>query len=437
MKRTSATVYRERALLVKVHLGRDKPVGRKGEPAYRHGRPDDSGLTELEQLASTAGAIIVEQLFQNRVTPHNSYYVGPGKAEEIAALAREEEIDVVIFNNDLSPSQIRNLEKEFKIKVIDRTELILDIFATHARTRQAKLQVELAQLEYALPRLKRLWTHLSRIEGGIGIGQRGPGEKQIEIDRRLARNRIVRLKRELDNLDQQRQRVAAARSEDFTVALIGYTNAGKSTLMNALTDTTILVEDKLFSTLDTKTHIWQLRNGHKVLLSDTVGFIRNLPHHLVSSFHATLQEVIQADLLLHVVDASHEEVTMQVESVNRVLAELQCPDKPILLLFNKTDQLDPINRTIIAKQFPEALFISAVKKQGLDELEGQVTELMESSYEELWLNVPAGRGKLLAYINDRGRILEKTYRDTTVRLKVRLGPRDAAYVRNQLTEHAN
>lgn len=425
MKQTSITVYRERALLVNVHLGR-------GKPAYRQGRPDDSGLTELDQLASTAGAIVVEQLIQNRNTPHTSYYIGPGKVAEIAALAQEKEIDTVIFNNDLSPAQIRNLENELKTKVIDRTELILDIFATHARTRQANLQVELAQLEYALPRLKRLWTHLSRIEGGIGIGQRGPGEKQIEIDRRLARNRIVRLKRELANLDLRRQREASARKEDFTIALVGYTNAGKSTLMNTLTNTAILVADKLFSTLDTKIHIWELRNRHKVLLSDTVGFIRNLPHHLVSSFHATLQEVIQADLLLHVVDASHEQAVAQAESVNQVLAELKCPEKSILLLLNKIDQLDPIEKAIISKQFPEALSISAIKKQGLDELETRVTELIESSYEELCLTVPAGQGKLLAYINDRGRILEKVYQDTTVRLKVRLGPRDATYVRNQL-----
>lgn len=240
------------------------------------------------------------------------------------------------------------------------------------------------------------------------------------------------MKRELTRLNLRRQREATARSENFTMALIGYTNAGKSTLMNTLTDTDLLVEDKLFSTLDTKTHIWKLRNGHKVLLSDTVGFIRNLPHHLVSSFQATLQEVMQADLLLHMVDASHPQAMSQVESVNQVLAELKCRDKPVLLLFNKIDQVDPVEKTIISKQFPEALFISALKSSGLEELEARVTELVESSYEELSLAIPAGQGRLLAYINDKGQILEKVYQDTSVRLKVRLGPRDATYVKRQL-----
>ncbi|MCK5579438.1 MAG: GTPase HflX [Planctomycetes bacterium] len=429
MKRIKLTVYKEKAILVGIitSKGAKEWIG----PTRKRRRQPEDYLEELNRLAQTAGAIVTEQIIQHRTKLDPGYCLGRGKAEEIAQLVKDQKIDVIIFDNDLSPGQIRNLEKVCGTKVIDRSELILDIFATHARSKQAKLQVELAQLEYTLPRLKRLWGHLSRIEGGIGIGQRGPGEKQLEIDRRLARDRITRLKRELAEVTARRQREVAARSNNFTVALVGYTNAGKSTLMNTLTDTKVYVDDKLFSTLDTKTHVWKLKNGQKVLLSDTVGFIKNLPHHLVSSFHATLEEVTQADLLIHVVDAGlpvslagRPTVKTHVEAVKIVLKELGCDEKQIILALNKVDETDPLELTILRKHYPDAIQISARNKKGLDELEKKVTGYLAGRQLELDLQVSAGNGKLLAYLADRGQILKKVYEDGLVRIKVRLGPRD-------------
>jgi len=255
-----------------------------------------------------------------------SHYIGKGKVSQLAELCKDKEIDVVICDDDLAPAQVSNLEKIIDTKVIDRSELILDIFAARAKTAQAKLQVELAQLEYTRPRLKRMWSHLSRIEGGIGT--RGPGEKQLEVDKRLVSKRVLTLKKRLAQVTDRRKRQAKSRKEHTTVSLVGYTNSGKSTLMNRLTEAGVLVEDKLFATLDTKTSICDLGNGRKVILSDTVGFIRKLPHHLISSFEATLEEVIWADFLLHVVDVSSPDVIEQVKAANNVLKELDCSKKP-------------------------------------------------------------------------------------------------------------
>ena len=276
-------------------------------------RPPDDPLDEIRGLAKTAGLIVVGSMLQKRQQVDIATYIGSGKVEELKELVEAHEADLVVFDNDLGPAQTRNLEKQLGVKVVDRTEVILDIFATQARTHEAHLQVELAQLEYAMPRLKRMWTHLSRYKGGIGV--RGPGEKQLEEDRRLVGHRIQELKAKLAKIQARKEREVAGRGDVPTVSLVGYTNAGKSTLMNALTDAGVLVEDKLFATLDTRTRRWRFRGGGHVLLSDTVGFIRDLPHALVASFKATLEEARQADLLLHVVDASSPEAEKQIQAV--------------------------------------------------------------------------------------------------------------------------
>ncbi len=315
---------RERAILVGVLL------------PHSDATPDDP-LEELRGLAKTAGLQIVGSLLQKRQQIDIATYIGSGKVEELKAIVEAEEADVVVFDNDLGPAQTRNLEKKLEVKVVNRTELILDIFATHAQTHEAHLQVELAQLEYAMPRLKRMWTHLSRYKGGIGV--RGPGEKQLEEDRRLVGHRIQELKAKLAKIQAQKEREVASRDDVPTLSLVGYTNAGKSTLMNALTEAGVLVEDKLFATLDTRTRRWRFRGGGQALLSDTVGFIRDLPHALVASFKATLEEARQADLLLHVVDASSPEAENQIRAVKSVLAELGLEDHPTLLVLNKSDKV--------------------------------------------------------------------------------------------------
>lgn len=429
------TVYRERAILVGTisprHFGRDSTYVSPKD------HQEDDPLAELEQLAITAGAIVVEKITQKKQKPDVAYYIGRGKVSELKELADKNDIDTVIFDNDLSPGQIRNLENELKIKVLDRTELILDIFVTHARSLQAKLQVELAQLEYTLPRLTHLWSHLSKIEGGVGIGQRGPGEKQLEMDRRIARDRITKLKREIEDINQHHKRTTENRSSYFNIALLGYTNAGKSALMNALTGTDCLVENKLFSTLDTKTQLWNPANHYKVLLSDTVGFIRNLPHHLVASFNATLQEVIDADLLLHIVDVFQPGIDQRIQAVDKVLEELGCSQKPRLLVFNKIDKIDPLEMQIVSKEFPDSVFISAKNKQGLDALAGRIVEFIAKDETLSTFSVSAGDGKFLSYLEEMGNIISKTYRDGMVRIKIRLSPHAKAKVMGYLEANKN
>ncbi|MHC5543057.1 GTPase HflX, partial [Singulisphaera rosea] len=333
----------------------------------------DDPLDEIRGLAKTAGLIVVGSMLQRRHQVDIATYIGSGKLEELKELVQAHEADLVVFDNDLGPAQTRNLEKHLGVKVIDRTEVILDIFATSARTHEAHLQVELAQLEYALPRLKRMWTHLSRYKGGIGV--RGPGEKQLEEDRRLVGHRIQDLKAKLTKVQERKEREVAGRSDAPTVSLVGYTNAGKSTLMNALTDAGVLVEDKLFATLDTRTRRWRFRGGGQVLLSDTVGFIRNLPHTLVASFKATLEEARQADLLLHVVDASSPDAEMQIRAVKTVLDELGLADHPTILVLNKTDRVpDRSFLDVLEAHHHDSVAISAAQGDGLARLEQAVRE---------------------------------------------------------------
>ncbi|HEY3225834.1 MAG TPA: GTPase HflX [Planctomycetota bacterium] len=410
MRQSHTTVFLERALLAGIADGEPVP---RGEP-----------LEELARLAETAGAKVVERVVQKRDTPGAKYYIGSGKVDEIAAAVEREKIDVVIFENDLSPAQIRNLEKQIKRKVIDRTQLILDIFATHARTQQAKLQVELAQLEYSLPRLRWMWSHLGQQAGGaIGgaIGVRGPGEKQLEIDRRVARRRVYELKKEIAVIEKRKQREVGARALDnYTVSLVGYTNAGKSTLMNALTGAEVLAEDRLFSTLDTRTRLWKLADGSKVLLSDTVGFIRNLPTGLVTSFHATLEEVVQADLLLHVVDSSDPESERQIEAVEDVLAKIGAREKDTLILFNKTDRLrDAVELTLLARRHPDSLAISAKTGVGLTGLAERISKILASRLVELEVEIPQSEGRLLADLAANAMVLQREDGSERVRMRLR------------------
>jgi GTP-binding protein HflX len=407
-------VHRERAVLVAVLL-----------PG--HERDPREPLSELYGLATTAGAIVVGTLIQKRQRPDAGTYLGHGKAEELRDLVQQCQADVVIFDNELTPGQIRNLELATDTKVLDRTEVILDIFASRAHTHEARLQVELAQLEYALPRLKRMWTHLSRMEGGIGM--RGPGEQQLEEDRRIVDRKIVELRRKIKLIQSRKEREVRSRSGEHTVAIVGYTNAGKSTLMNALTGADVLVEDKLFATLDTRTRRWPIANFGQVLLSDTVGFIRGLPHSLVASFKATLEEVTQADLLLHVVDASSDSAREQISAVQTVLEEIGCTRKPTVMALNKSDNVpDRSYLDALKAVYPNAVAVSAKARTGLGDLAQYVSEMLSRQFVDVEVDLSAGNGKLLAYLRAHAIEQSRIYEDGRVRVHCRLARQCLAQV---------
>ena len=417
LKRTDLAVQQERVVLMAVLLpGREVNVRRP--------------LDELASLAETAGAEVVDGLVQKLTKVNASTYMGRGKAEELRDRAEANEAGTIIFDNDLSPRQIRELEKITGCKIIDRSELILDIFAARARTREARLQVELAQLEYTAPRLRGMWTHLERLAGAGGggaigavggIGTRGPGERQIEIDRRLVRDRVSRLRDELAKIDLRKQREVQSRATEFTVSLVGYTNSGKSTVMNALTGAGQPVEDKLFATLDTKTARWILGDGQTALLSDTVGFVRDLPHRLVASFRATLEEVIHADLLLHVVDVSSEEAPLQIRAVDEVLADLDCADRPTLVLLNKMDIVeDPSIVQIVESRVRRSLRISGHTGVGLDAVVEAVSEMIGGSVVQATVRFPAREGKLSAWIDRMATVLDRRYDNESVEMDLRI-----------------
>jgi GTPase len=376
-------------------------------------------LDELRGLAKTAGLMVVGSIVQKRHQIDIATYIGSGKVEELKNVVLAQEADVVLFDNDLGPAQTRNLEKQLEVKVVDRTEVILDIFATHAQTHEAHLQVELAQLEYAMPRLKRMWTHLSRYKGGIGV--RGPGEKQLEEDRRLVAHRIQELKAKLAKIQARKEREVASRGDVPTISLVGYTNAGKSTLMNALTEAGVLVEDKLFATLDTRTRRWRFGGGGHALLSDTVGFIRDLPHALVASFKATLEEARQAELLLHVVDASSPEAESQIRAVKTVLAELGLESHPTLLVLNKSDRVpDRSFLDVLKAHHAESVAISAARGEGLDRLEAAVRSALNHRDLEAEIETGVSNGRVLAYLAQYAQIHNRTYEDDRVRLHCHL-----------------
>lgn len=376
-------------------------------------------LQELQGLADAAGCETVGLLTQRRERPDSNFYLGKGKVEELRVLAESTDADVIIFDNDLTPAQTRSLEKATNTKVIDRTELILDIFASHARTYESRLAVELAQLEYSLPRLKRMWTHLSRLK--MGVGMRGPGEKQLEVDRRLVERRISDLRSDLNKIEQRRERQVASRSDHMTVSLVGYTNAGKSTLMNTLTGAEVFAADQLFATLDTRTRRWQLPHWGPVLLSDTVGFIRHLPHRLIASFKATLEEARQTDLLLHVCDASNEAVLDQISAVYSVLQELDIEEKNTLLVINKIDAMPSRARLEgILRRYPNGIPVSATTGEGLDRLAHQVSDALSHAFADVDVEMNVDNGRLMAYLAAHGEILSRSYNGQRVTIHCRL-----------------
>lgn len=437
LKRTELSVRQEKAVLVGVILPESTADPR--DP-----------LGELASLAKTAGAKVVGNILQRRQRPDAGTYIGTGKASEIATLAQRERADVVIFDNDLSPAQIGSLEKIINqqikaehgqgVKILDRSELILDIFATRAQTHEAKLQVELAQLEYTYPRLARMWSHLERIAGsgaGMGIGTRGPGETQLETDRRIVRKRIADLKAGIHKVQERKTRLVSARTrEHFTVCVVGYTNAGKSTLFNTLTGAGTYADNKLFATLDTKTRAWKLEKGTEVLLSDTVGFVRDLPHGLVASFKATLEEAVHADLLLHVLDVGHPHAEQQFKSVHEVLKEIGAKDKPELLLLNKIDTPEGEEQASIWRTlYPGSIPISAKTGRGLANLGEAVYQVVRGQQVDVTLEADVTNGRLISFIESHTRVVSRDFLDGKVQFKAIMGKQTLADLsRNEQVE---
>jgi GTP-binding protein HflX len=381
-------------------------------------------LNELAELAETAGANVVERVRQRLDKPNPKFYVGEGKAEELRQAVQGAQANLVIFDEELSPAQGKNLEDYVGTRVMDRAELILDIFATRARSSEAQMQVELAQLQYLLPRLKRMWTHLSRIRGGIGL--RGPGETQLETDRRLISTRIRDLREKLETVAQRRATQRKGRSTEFRAALIGYTNAGKSSILRGMSGADVFVEDRLFATLDPATRAVELAPGARVLLTDTVGFIRKLPHHLVASFRATLEEALNADVLLHVIDAAHRSVEEHKEVVDDVLRDLDIDAQRPILVFNKIDQLthgeeEAFRQRAQAIYHPQrSVFVSAVEPNGLMELRTLLHDELRAQRPEVHVVIPAADGEALASLYREGEVVRREDVDGTIDLLVRV-----------------
>ncbi|MEW6750079.1 MAG: GTPase HflX [Candidatus Latescibacterota bacterium] len=413
-----ATALRpQRALLVGVVL--------PGTPPWEA----EESLNELGRLADTATLGEAGRVLQRRQRVDATYYVGKGKAAQIQQLAADGGADLIVFDNDLSPAQMRNLEKTTGTRILDRSGLILDIFARHARTRTAQIQVELAQLQYLLPRLTGQWTHLSRQAGGGAIrgmgavGTRGPGETQLEMDRRAIRSSIRDLREKLERIGTQMAVSRRARREAYKVVLVGYTNAGKSTLMRALSGAQVRVMDRLFATLDSTTRQVELDSHQHILLTDTVGFIRKLPHHLFASFRATLEVAVEADLLLHVVDLSHPHYQAQMETVQSVLRDLQLEDRPQLVVYNKVDCLAEGEEERVGEGLAgdgESVRISALTGLGLEALREQIRLRAQAGAVVLELAVPQSEGRLLSRLYAGGEVLARSFEDNTVRLRLSL-----------------
>lgn len=378
-------------------------------------------LDELARLVDTAGATVVGQLTQQVAAPNPATLLGEGKVEELKGLVSETGATMAIFDDELTPVQGSNLERELEVRVMDRAEVILDIFSTRARTAEAKLQVELAQLEYLLPRLTRMWTHLSRIRGGIGL--RGPGETQLETDRRMIRQKIQHHRGKLLDVARHRETIRGGRQKLVHAALVGYTNAGKSSLLRSLTgDSDIFVEDRLFATLDTLTREVDVGDGVRARVTDTVGFIRKLPHHLVASFRATLEEAREADVLLHVIDASHAEWEEQAEVVEEVLGELELTDRPLIMVFNKIDLMpDPTSfATRIHQLHPDAVFTTTTGTDGVDSVKSVLRERARAGRPTIRVVIPEGDGAKLAAVYRAGEVLAREHTAEGVVLTVRM-----------------
>lgn len=389
-----------------------------------HGENDEiktaEHLEELALLADTAGVEVVGEITQKLARIHPAFFIGRGKAEQLARQAAELGASLVIFDDELGPGQIKNYHKlTSKVKVIDRSALILDIFRQHAHSKEAKTQVELAQLEYLLPRLTRQWTHLERQMGGVGT-RAGAGETQIEVDRRLIRDRIARLKKDLARIDRERETQSKRRRDLFRVALVGYTNAGKSTLLQALSGSEVYIQDQLFATLDTTVRAIDIDENHRFLLSDTVGFIRKLPHHLVASFRSTLKEAIDADLILIVLDASARQIEDHLDTIKIVLKELEIHKKPFIPVLNKIDALvDENNLRYLRSEFPDGILISAREHLRLDDLLEMICSRMDADYKTISLEVDYQQGKLLSQAQDNFEILERIYGENGLSMKIR------------------
>jgi GTP-binding protein HflX len=408
---------KERCIIVGVST---RAVGRVETEEY---------LNELALLADTAGATVVARISQDRNRIDSATFIGKGKVEEIHKLIVEQTIPLVIFDDDLSAVQVRNLERILECKVLDRSGLILDIFVSRAKSNEARTQVELAQLQYLLPRLTRQWTHLSKQFGGIGT--KGPGETQIETDRRMIRSRISHLKEKLERISQQRSTQRKGRLHHTRAALVGYTNTGKSTLLNLLSGSDVFVENRLFATLDPTTRLVPLNPSIQMLMTDTVGFIRKLPHHLVASFKSTLEEVTEADLLLHVVDVSSSTFEEQIKVVKETLTELGADDKPTLMVFNKIDLLS--DRTILqtlADEYPHRVFISAMRGINILGLKDEVLLLLKKEFIEETFRVRQDQQKLISQLHSAGEVLERIYEDAEVVLRMRIRRKDKDRVEN-------
>ena len=434
----------ERVFLVGVEL-----KSRVGQASSLSDRQDAcptalrDSLAELGELTMTAGGEVIDNGIQKMESLSPATFIGKGKAEEFADFCRRNDVDTVIFDDDLLPAQCRNLEKIFECKILDRTSLILDIFAQRARTREGKMQIELAQLQHLLPRLTRFWGHLSRQSGGIGM-RGGEGESQLEADRRKVSERIDKIERDLDAVRRQRatQRAGRQRSQWPLASIVGYTNAGKSTLLNALTGSDVLAKDILFATLDPTTRRLKLPTNQNVLLTDTVGFIKKLPHGLVEAFKATLEEVVRADLLLHVVDISHAQAEEQIAAVNSVLAEIGADEKSTVMVLNKMDRLNSegtgagsgaLNR--LQEIFPHAVAISAATGEGIPALLAEIGTQLRPKREFLELQIPHEQSALIARLHKVGQVIERRYNGKTARFKARIPPHHhaefAAYIVNK------
>ncbi|HOZ00944.1 MAG TPA: GTPase HflX [Candidatus Syntrophosphaera sp.] len=390
-------------------------------------KDSQASLDELERLADTAGIEVLGKYTQKRNQPERATYFGKGFLEDLAHKMRQAQADVLIVNEELNPIQARNIENDFSIRVIDRTEVILSIFHDHARTREAKLQVRLAELQYQLPRLRRLWGHFDKERGSVrssgGTATRGMGEKQIEIDKRLIREQIRKINKGISAVTQHKETQRKQRDKTKTVCLVGYTNAGKSTLFNAFTSADVLVEDKLFATLDSTSRQLKLSTSFPIVLSDTVGFISNLPHHLVASFRATLMEVQDADLLLHIVDLADERFDYYIGQVNTVLAEIGADKTPQLLIFNKTDLVEDSYVSFVKKAYPEAIFISALKQEHITDLTEKIErQLFQNQLYKIFL--PYDKGSLASLLHEIGQIEKEEYRADGIYLEAVVSQED-------------